>query len=177
MKCEIVRVGVWKEHFDAELPIYATAGSCAADLKAQWVKSADYVFGYDVNNVKSNLKVQRDNRDHGYIVVPSRTRALIPTGLIFDIPDGFSIRLHSRSGHGWKNGVQLANSEGLIDYDYVQQTYVVLLNTADESLIVDRGDRIAQCEIVRTIKMDFFELKSYPERKLDRDGGLGSTNN
>jgi dUTP pyrophosphatase len=48
---------------------------------------------------------------------------LIPTGLIADIPEGFSVRIHSRSGLAFKQGVYLTNCEGVIDSDYVDPNY------------------------------------------------------
>ena len=94
-------------------------------------------------------------------------RVLIPTGLILDIPEGYSVRLHSRSGLAWKDGVYLTNCEGIIDYDYVEPVFVMMTNISQSPKTINNGDRICQAELV--------EIPEPPTRKTERDGGFGST--
>ena len=77
-----------------------------------------------------------------------KCRALIPTGMVMDIPLGFSARLHPRSGLAVKNGVTLINAEGVIDADYCHEVFVPLHNTTNTPFKITHGDRIAQVEIV-----------------------------
>jgi dUTP pyrophosphatase len=102
-------------------------------------------------------------------------RALVPTGWIFDIPTGFSMRLHPRSGSAWKQGISLANAEGVIDADYVQETFVLLINHTDVQHVISHGDRIAQLEITPVCDFVFNEQSQAPAVKTDRQGGFGST--
>ncbi|OUV90828.1 MAG: hypothetical protein CBD03_05550 [Rhizobiales bacterium TMED143] len=86
------------------------------------------------------------------------------------------MRIHPRSGLAFKNGITLANSEGVVDSDYVQQTYVMLYNMSDKAFIVEDGDRIAQAEVLESYsKFVFEEVFDEPETKTSRTGGFGST--
>jgi dUTP pyrophosphatase len=74
-----------------------------------------------------------------------------------------------------KKGVIIANCEGVVDADYVQQTYVMLQNTSDQVFEVRDGDRIAQAEVVPLQQYIFEVSDREPENKTSRTGGLGST--
>jgi dUTP pyrophosphatase len=100
---------------------------------------------------------------------------MVPTGLIFDIPKGYSIRVHARSGMSLKQGLVLANSEGVIDSDYVEETFVLIMNVSDNGHWLTPGDRIAQAELVKQEQFKIEERKTRPTVKTDRVGGMGST--
>tara|TARA_R100000005_G_C4933713_1_gene161453 strand:- start:171 stop:740 length:570 start_codon:yes stop_codon:yes gene_type:complete len=107
-----------------------------------------------------------------------KCRALIPTGMIMDIPNGCSGRIHPRSGNAWKNGVTLINCEGVIDSDYCNEVFVPLYNTTNIPFKIVHGDRISQIEIIKPYsKIDYIiytEAKA-KENKTNRKGGFGST--
>ena len=126
--------------------------------------SADVVFDSDVPNCK--------------FMLGPKCRALIPTGMVFDIPVEFSARLHPRSGNAWKHGVTLINSEGIIDSDYCNEVYVALYNTTNIPFEINHGDRIAQVEILKPydiISHITYAQTEAPKNKTDRKGGFGST--
>jgi len=102
-------------------------------------------------------------------------RMLIPTGLIADIPPGFSIRLHSRSGLAFKQGVYLTNCEGVIDSDYVDPIFAMVTSLSNVPVKIYNGDRICQGELVRCEKYTLNESDEPPTQKTDREGGFGST--
>lgn len=77
-------------------------------------------------------------------IVAAGTRRAIGTGLAFEIPPGFAMLVFSRSGHGFKLGVSLANCVGVIDSDYRGELLVCLRNDGDHVLRINKGDRIAQ---------------------------------
>ena len=83
--------------------------------------------------------------------------------------------VYSRSGHGFKYGVRLANCVGVIDSDYRGEVGVKL--TADqtsEGFFVRNGDRIAQAMIVPVDRVEFEEVEKLSD--TDRGtGGFGST--
>jgi len=109
------------------------------------------------------------------ILVPPTCRSLIPTGLIFDIPQGYSVRLHPRSGMAIKFGLTLINSEGVIDSDYVEPVFVPVINLSNDFVTIKNGDRICQGELVENVDCEIHIRSSRPERKTTRDGGFGST--
>ena len=102
-------------------------------------------------------------------------RALIPTGLILDIPTGYSVRLHVRSSMALKQGIALANSEGVIDSDYVEPTFVMLYNSSTSTVHILNGERICQGELVSMMDYTLDRIYAKPGSKTDRVGGFGST--
>jgi dUTP pyrophosphatase len=102
-------------------------------------------------------------------------RVLVPTGLIFDIPAGHSLRIHPRSGLSYKQGLVLANLEAVIDSDYIEETFIILTNQSDVDQTIYHGDRIAQAELIKSEEYVLWEIFDAPTQKTDRVGGLGST--
>ena len=121
-----------------------------------------------------NEKLQQSVKDGVVTILPGE-RMMIPTGLIFDIKKGFSIRIHSRSGMAVKNGLVLANHEGVIDSDYVDPTYLVMHNVSSVMQSINHGDRLAQGELVPDIAYEVLETTERPKPKTERAGGFGST--
>jgi len=154
----------------AHLPEYSTTGSACFDIKASLVND-DTVKTFKPNNEKYTKTVE-NNR----ITIYSGERVLVPTGIIFDLEPNQSIRIHPRSGLSLKNGIVIANCEGVVDSDYVEQSYVMLLNISDVPFDVDDGMRIAQGEVSWDHPpLEIIEIKTAPEVKTDRNGGFGST--
>lgn len=93
------------------------------------------------------------------------------TGLVFDIPEGYVLKIYSRSGFGFKHGSTLVNSVGIIDQDYRGEVFIKF-NRRVEGLQV--GDRIAQgmLEPVDRLEISFVDEVSETTRG---EGGLGST--
>ena len=104
-----------------------------------------------------------------------RERVLVPTGLILDIPRGFSARIHTRSGMAAKKGIGLSVSQGIIDSDYVEEFFVPMVNNTEKYFHIHDGDRVAQLELVRETVTEMVEIENRPTQKTDRDGGFGST--
>lgn len=107
-------------------------------------------------------------------VVEAYAMAVIKTGLAFEIPQGYVMRVYSRSGHGFKNGVRLVNCVGVIDSDYRGDVMVGLKNDGPTMMWVRQGDRIAQAiiEPVERIEFEWAGELSSTERGM---GGIGST--
>ncbi len=71
-------------------------------------------------------------------------RALVPTGITVELPDGFEAQIRPRSGLALRHGVTLVNAPGTIDPDYRGEIGVILINHGDEPFIIRDGERIAQ---------------------------------
>lgn len=99
--------------------------------------------------------------------------AVFSTGLAFEVPEGHVMLVFSRSGHGFKNDVRLANCVGVIDSDYRGELKVKL--AADGApMAVAPGDRIAQAMVLPVSQCEFVEVNELDE--TDRgQGGFGST--
>lgn len=154
-------------------PQWGTAYAACFDLRA-CLELGSTVKMYDLHNVKSEITVEV-TQDGPYISIAYGSRVMVPTGLILDIPVGYSVRLHSRSGIAVKQGLVLANHEGVIDADYVDPTYIVLRNDSAAVSYIFHGDRIAQGEMIPDIAYNVKETTTKPAQKTDRVGGFGST--
>jgi dUTP pyrophosphatase len=111
------------------------------------------------------------------IVVGPLKRALIPTGLHFQIPIGFELQVRPRSGLALKNGITVLNTPGTVDSGYRGEIKIILYNTDEAPFVVRNGDRIAQgviapVQFTKTTK--FIRVNNLDES--DRGtGGFGST--
>ena len=104
-------------------------------------------------------------------VVPARGRALVATGLVLELPEGFRARIHSRSGLSLKHGIEAG--AGLIDQGYRHPVGVLLYNHSDVDFAVAVGDRIAQVCIERYTHPTFQEVSTVDA--TGRSTGWGSS--
>lgn len=164
-----MRLNVYKTHPNIVLPKFGTKQAACFDLSLQ-SGGKTYYTGYNMYNASFTREFS-----NGAIRIMPGDRVLVPTGLIFDIPEGYSVRIHPRSGTSLKQGLILANLEAVIDSDYVHETFVLLTNTSQVDHTINNGDRIAQAELVKKEEYVLWEIFNAPSQKTDRIGGLGST--
>lgn len=141
----MIKIKVRRMHEFAVLPKYATEGAACFDLRA--------AYG-------------------GYVLEGERHS--FSTGLEFEIPPGHVMFLYSRSGHGFKHGIRLANGTGVIDSDYRGELKVCLQNDGWEAFIVEEGDRIAQAMVMPIQAVEFEEVLELSHTARGA-GGFGST--
>lgn len=165
-----MKLGYYKVDRNAPDLIFATKESACFDLSFNPGDSAA-VTGY----APSNAKITRLLNHERVLDVMPGERLLVPTGLILDIPTGYSVRVHARSGMALKQGIILANSEGVIDSDYVEMLYIMVLNISTNKISIRPGDRIAQAEMIPVLSYSTEEVMLRPSVRTDRIGGLGST--
>src|SRR5436190_20382630 len=107
--------------------------------------------------------------------IASGHRAVVPTGIAIEIPDGHAGLVLPRSGLADRHGIALVNAPGLIDSGYRGELRVLLLNTdRDEAFEVEVGDRIAQLVLVRHAAPELDEVSDLAESARGA-GGFGST--
>lgn len=160
----------------AILPTFATKQSACFDLYANLINGEEVQYYQAIATKVLPRKVSFDiNTNRSFIPINNEERMLIPLGLIADIPEGFSVRLHSRSGLAFKQGVYLTNCEGIIDSDYVDPMFAMVTNMSNVPVKIYDGDRICQGELVRCEKYTLDESDEAPTQKTDREGGFGST--
>ena len=106
--------------------------------------------------------------------IPANGRAIVPTGLFLEIPQGFEAQVRSRSGLAAKEGVFVLNSPGTIDSDYRGEVKVILYNTTGDNFIVKKGDRVAQLIFSRVYHAAFEVTRDLSQTKRAA-GGFGST--
>ena len=131
------------------LPSYETAGAAGMDLRAAVPE------------------------DRQIILLPGK-RALVPTGFILEIPEGFEGQVRPRSGLALRNGITCLNTPGTIDWDYRGEVQVLLVNLGEDDFAVTRGMRIAQLVIAPVTRATVAERDRAGETTRG-DGGFGST--
>jgi dUTP pyrophosphatase len=101
-------------------------------------------------------------------------RALVPTGLVIELPQGYEAQVRPRSGLALKHGVTVLNSPGTIDADYRGEVKALIINLGAETFLIQRGDRIAQLVISPVTRVDI--VASGVLGRTERgQGGFGST--
>lgn len=129
------------------LPHYATAGAAGMDLRA--ALSAP-------------------------VVLKPLERAMIPTGIFIELPDGYEAQVRPRSGLAIKQGITCINSPGTIDSDYRGEVQVLLVNLSAETQSISNGDRIAQMVVQKVERVVWVEEQILNQTERDH-GGFGST--
>ena len=120
----------------------------------------------------AGLDLRADNSEE--IRLGPGERALVPTGLIFELPPGFEGQIRPRSGLALRAGVTLLNAPGTIDSDYRGEVKVLLVNLGAEEFVVSRGDRIAQMIVAPVCRASLREVAELATSERDT-GGFGST--
>ncbi|MEO8762821.1 MAG: dUTP diphosphatase [Ginsengibacter sp.] len=108
-----------------DLPEYATSGSAGMDIRASLQEP---------------------------VTLQPLERAMIPTGLYFEIPYGYEAQMRPRSGLAFKQGITCLNSPGTIDSDYRGELKVILINLSNQEQVIGNGERIAQVVISKVEK-------------------------
>ena len=143
---QIIKVRKWP-HFKGPLPEYKSGGASGFDLRACLDKP---------------------------LLLKPEERALIPSGLSFEIPPGFELQSRPRSGMALKRGLTVLNTPGTIDSDYRGEIKTILINLGAEDILIQDQERIAQlvlCPVVRAV----FEESSDLSETQRGGGGFGST--
>lgn len=156
-----------------ELPTFATAGSACFDVKAAFI-NGQRIKSYNPWNKQVDLVAKTIGGKTAF-QVPPESRVLVPTGLIFDVPQDFVLKMYVRSSVALKKGLALVNGVGIIDSDYVEESYILLHNISDSLVTIVHGERLAQCALEPLLEYGIAEIEEPPAQKTDRTGGLGST--
>ena len=106
------------------------------------------------------------------VVLQPLQRALIPTGLRIQLPQGYECQLRPRSGLALKHGISLVNTPGTIDADYRGEIGVILINLSNEPFTVNNGERICQM-IITTYSHTTWEVVESLDESERGEGGFG----
>jgi dUTP pyrophosphatase len=131
-------------------------------------KEPEYAYGSDSGF---------DLRSTEEIWIQSYDRKLIPTGLRFDIPDGYEIQVRSKSGLALNQGLMVLNSPGTVDSGYQGEIKVIIFNTTKERIKIEKGQKIAQAVLCPVVNGKWINLVKVEEigEKDRSDKGFGST--
>lgn len=111
------------------------------------------------------------------IVLPAFGRALVPTGLSFDLPEGYEIQVRTKSGLAVNLGLMVLNSPGTVDRGYLGEIKVPVFNTNNSSLIIEKGMKVAQAVLCPVVCGKFVEFEELDDLGTSERGdkGFGST--
>ena len=122
----------------------------------------------------AGLDLLAANPDDAPVVLEPRGRALVPTGIVLELPEGFEAQVRPRSGFAFRNGVTILNAPGTIDADYRGEVQVLLVNLGTEPFAVTRGMRIAQFVVAPVTRVWLVETDRLGDTGR-AGGGFGST--
>lgn len=151
----------------AKLPTYGSAKAAAADLYADL---SDHCItlnpDVEVRNISGN-----ENGPIQRVGIAPHSTVKIPTGWAFQSPEGYMLQILQRSGLASKGLIPIG---GIVDNDYIGEVAVILLNTTDDYIFVQNGDRIAQMALRKYYQADFEDVDELDETERG-PGGFGST--
>lgn len=110
----------------------------------------------------------------GPMVFAPMQRALVPTGIRIELPEGYEAQVRPRSGLAIKQGFTCLNSPGTIDADYRGEIGVILVNLSGEQQTIHPGDRIAQLVVQKVERVEWIPVASLSGSERS-EGGFGST--
>ncbi len=122
----------------------------------------------------AGLDLLAANAAEAPIVLPPLGRALVPTGLVLGLPEGYEAQVRPRSGLALNHGVTVLNAPGTIDADYRGEVQVLLVNLGAEPFTISRGARIAQLVVAPVTRVEPLEQPVLGATKREA-GGFGST--
>ena len=178
-----MKLEYYKVNSDVRNPVLKTTGSACFDIPISIRKDFELKYWEPVYSIIENKDYEQSIKqgsivlsDNKLILVPNNTY-LIPTGLIFNIPEGYHIQIHLRSSTGLKKHLAIPSHIGIIDADYRHEVHVPLQVTSPTKVIVNDGDMLAQAMLVKNLEYYIEETKEKPELLDSRSGGFGSTGN
>lgn len=101
-------------------------------------------------------------------------RALVPTGLIMAIPQGYEVQIRPRSGLAIKHGITMVNSPGTIDSDFRGEIQLIVINHGQQAFTVKHGDRMAQMVVQKIHQAEIVQTNEVDQTQRGH-GGFGST--
>ena len=141
-------------------------------------------LGYVVLNQDAVIPKYNYESDSGFdlhsttdLEIPPFGRILVPTGLSFDIKDGYEIQVRSKSGLAIKQGLMVLNSPGTVDNGYNGEVQVILFNTNNYNVVIPKGMKVGQavlCPVVNGKWVSLVEQTVIKEKERG-ENGFGST--
>ena len=157
-------------HADSVLPQKMTDGAAAFDVCAYvagigvktWQQTDD---GFEINYTETPVQE---------LILEPMQRAIIPTGLKVCCEPGYCIKAYPRSGLSIKQGLTLVNNTALIDSDYRDELFILVINLSVADQVIKHGERIAQIKVEKLVDTKMI-VGDLPETNSNRAGGLWST--
>lgn len=141
-------------------------------MKVKIVNHSRYALPEYQTALSAGMDIRANIKDS--VTLAPLERAMIPTGLFVELPEGYEMQIRPRSGLAAKHGITVLNAPGTIDADYRGEIKVILVNLSNEPFVLEGGERIAQMVVARheQVEWESVEVLSDSERGA---GGFGST--
>jgi dUTP pyrophosphatase len=191
----------WKELQEQIAQIIQSTG---VDYDPDYVKELEEMFDINLDELNSDFTENFDKKivqfekihpdavspsyaylsDSGFdlysveqIKIPAFGRALVPTGLKFSFGDGLEIQVRPKSGLALKMGLTVLNTPGTIDQGYTGEIQVIVFNTNNNAVVIEKGTKIAQAVLCPVVCGKYVKLKEVDsiEDKERGNNGFGST--
>jgi dUTP pyrophosphatase len=111
------------------------------------------------------------------VTIPPFGRALVPSGLAFDIRDGFEIQVRTKSGLAINQGLMVLNSPGTVDNGYTGEVKGIIFNTNPTEVTIPKGMKFGQavlCPVVNGAWVDLNQTTKINKKERGANG-FGST--
>jgi len=109
----------------------------------------NFLVNVKLLNELSKVPTKTNYNDAGFdlyssesVVIPSKQRKTVSTGIAIQMPEHFAGLIWPRSGLSVKQGIDVL--AGVVDSGYRGEIMVCLYNTSDSDVNIHTGDRIAQ---------------------------------
>jgi dUTP pyrophosphatase len=111
------------------------------------------------------------------VVIPPFGRALVPSGLCFDIKDGFEIQVRTKSGLAINQGLMVLNSPGTVDNGYTGEVKGIIFNTNPTEVKIPKGMKFGQAVVCPVVNGAWVDLNQVAKinKKERGSNGFGST--
>lgn len=140
-----MRIKIQKINKDAVIPRYVHSGDAGMDL-------------YSIED----------------LVLPAGERALVGTGLKFEIPVGFELQIRPKSGLAANFGITVLNTPGTVDSGYRGEVKVIVFNSSKNDYQIKKGEKIAQGVIAKHETAEIEEVEELNDSSRG-ESGFGST--
>ena len=151
----------------AKLPTYGSEKAACCDLYADL---SDHCIALNPDVEVRNISGNENGPIQRVSIAPHST-IKIPTGWSFQPPEGYMLQILQRSGLASKGLIPIG---GIVDNDYNSEIIVILLNTSDDYIFVNNGDRVAQMAIRKYYQAEF-DIVNELEATVRGGNGFGST--
>jgi dUTP pyrophosphatase len=144
--------------------------SMVPKIELKYVGESDLLYNYPTDSGFDLYSTES-------ITIPPFGRSLIPTGVYFDIPEGFEVQIRSKSGLAIKQGLMVLNSPGTIDEGYTGEIKVILFNVNNHKVTINKGMKVAQAVLSRCLQgrwVDLIKVDTIPSKDRN-ENGFGST--
>ena len=141
-------------------------------MKVKVVNSSAFALPEYQTPLSAGLDIRANLAEN--ITLSPVERAMVPTGLFVELPEGYEMQIRPRSGLAAKHGITVLNSPGTIDADYRGEIKVILVNLSNTPFTIEPGERIAQMIVARYEQVAWQAVESLSETERGA-GGFGST--